>query len=1002
MDAVAALIGAIALAALVGSPILAIVAFQSARRSRELADRLAADVARLKIDLNRVSAELRGVRDAGQGPSPVAPGAATADAERSSEAAAEETPDEQVTGEPEEAPEPAVAPPFVFTDEQLARYDASHLAILQRMLSVDTADLTVREQRRHQTELAEIATRIRAKIGYTGAVPDDAIADFLAAFAEALRQRLAAVPTEVAPTEGATVEPEPARRGFEETLASQWMVWLGAATVGLGAVFLFNYAIEQGWLVPIARVSLGLALGIALVLGGEWLHRRAVSAPDHALGPDYVPPALTASGLFALFVSVYAAHALYALVGSAVAFAALGGVAFAALLLALRHGWFVGLLGLVGGYAIPQLLQSDEANALPVFLFLAVLTAGCLGLMVWRKWWWLSYATLIGALAWPVLWLAGPWSIGDQGVLGLYGLALAGLFAFFSVNLPVKRPGTPATAWLAGMLADTSGLGFVLSGILLVILANAAEFNDAAFVFLGVYAAIGLLFGIRRAAYESLAVAGALIVVVCILIWPPPVEITVPEDLIAMGVARDVSSFGPYLMPAEFKAFARALLGFGILFGLGGLIALRRGATPAIWAGISAAIPLYLFVMGYWRIAAFEVDVRWSTIAVGLSLFNLAAAALLPRLLGPRPTDAPLAIYAAGCTGAIALAFTCVLREAWLTVALSTEVLALAWIWTRLRVAEIRAVAYLVVAAVVIRLVLNDNIIDYQGSVLGPFSWVVYGYGLPALAIYVASRLFGDPRTDMLAGLCQAVAAGLAFLMVALQLRIWTSGAIDHPRYDLFDQSIQSVWWLLVAALLLYQRSVERAVWARWAGYGLLALAAMQVLFGQVLGNSPLFSHQPVGAALVVNLLLLAYGVPAVLLWLLGTSRHFALAPELCQILRIAASVLVFVFVTLQVRHFYWGSEMELTRETLPTGAEIYSYSAIWIVYALALLALGIVQRSAFWRYSSLAVLIVTVLKVFLYDMSDLTGLYRVASFVGLGLTLIAIGHVYRRFVFRA
>jgi uncharacterized membrane protein len=42
------------------------------------------------------------------------------------------------------------------------------------------------------------------------------------------------------------------------------------------------------------------------------------------------------------------------------------------------------------------------------------------------------------------------------------------------------------------------------------------------------------------------------------------------------------------------------------------------------------------------------------------------------------------------------------------------------------------------------------------------------------------------------------------------------------------------------------------------------------------------------------------------------------------------------------------------------------------------------------------------VLKVFLYDMSDLTGLYRVASFLGLGLTLIAIGHVYRRFVFRA
>ena len=50
-------------------------------------------------------------------------------------------------------------------------------------------------------------------------------------------------------------------------------------------------------------------------------------------------------------------------------------------------------------------------------------------------------------------------------------------------------------------------------------------------------------------------------------------------------------------------------------------------------------------------------------------------------------------------------------------------------------------------------------------------------------------------------------------------------------------------------------------------------------------------------------------------------------------------------------------------------------------------------------RHASLVVLIVAVVKVFLYDASDLTGLYRVASFLGLGLTLIGIGYIYRRFV---
>ena len=47
----------------------------------------------------------------------------------------------------------------------------------------------------------------------------------------------------------------------------------------------------------------------------------------------------------------------------------------------------------------------------------------------------------------------------------------------------------------------------------------------------------------------------------------------------------------------------------------------------------------------------------------------------------------------------------------------------------------------------------------------------------------------------------------------------------------------------------------------------------------------------------------------------------------------------------------------------------------------------------------TMAVLVVAVVKVFLYDASDLTGLYRVASFLGLGLTLIGIGYIYRHFV---
>jgi uncharacterized membrane protein len=46
-------------------------------------------------------------------------------------------------------------------------------------------------------------------------------------------------------------------------------------------------------------------------------------------------------------------------------------------------------------------------------------------------------------------------------------------------------------------------------------------------------------------------------------------------------------------------------------------------------------------------------------------------------------------------------------------------------------------------------------------------------------------------------------------------------------------------------------------------------------------------------------------------------------------------------------------------------------------------------------------VMLLSVLKVFLYDMKNLSDLYRVFSFLGLGVSLLALAWVYQRFVFR-
>jgi uncharacterized membrane protein len=82
------------------------------------------------------------------------------------------------------------------------------------------------------------------------------------------------------------------------------------------------------------------------------------------------------------------------------------------------------------------------------------------------------------------------------------------------------------------------------------------------------------------------------------------------------------------------------------------------------------------------------------------------------------------------------------------------------------------------------------------------------------------------------------------------------------------------------------------------------------------------------------------------------------------------------------------------------SDAEQYTYSAVWLAFGVALLAAGITLRSLPLRVASAAVIVLTVLKVFLIDMSDLTGIYRALSFLGLGAVLIGIGWFYQRLLF--
>jgi uncharacterized membrane protein len=74
-----------------------------------------------------------------------------------------------------------------------------------------------------------------------------------------------------------------------------------------------------------------------------------------------------------------------------------------------------------------------------------------------------------------------------------------------------------------------------------------------------------------------------------------------------------------------------------------------------------------------------------------------------------------------------------------------------------------------------------------------------------------------------------------------------------------------------------------------------------------------------------------------------------------------------------------------------------FTHSAVWMIYGAILMFLGFRRGSAFLRWQAMALLGLTILKVFLVDTSMLDLGYRILSFIGLGVILLAISFLYQR-----
>ena len=80
------------------------------------------------------------------------------------------------------------------------------------------------------------------------------------------------------------------------------------------------------------------------------------------------------------------------------------------------------------------------------------------------------------------------------------------------------------------------------------------------------------------------------------------------------------------------------------------------------------------------------------------------------------------------------------------------------------------------------------------------------------------------------------------------------------------------------------------------------------------------------------------------------------------------------------------------------TAAALAGNLGTWGIEGVSLLLAGFPLRERVLRLAGLALFFVCVLKLFVYDLRELETLYRIFSFIALGLILLGVSWIYTRF----
>jgi uncharacterized membrane protein len=266
-------------------------------------------------------------------------------------------------------------------------------------------------------------------------------------------------------------------------------------------------------------------------------------------------------------------------------------------------------------------------------------------------------------------------------------------------------------------------------------------------------------------------------------------------------------------------------------------------------------------------------------------------------------------------------------------------------------------------------------------------TWYALGLAAVYLGIGTAFKRRFPQRDSRFLNLLH-VAIAIGFITIAIPLKL--------------EAEWITIGWLIESAALLWVSVTVKADFLRYLAVVALALGIGRLLLIDRFHTETLILNPRFATYLV------AVGVLAGII-LFGKEHASERERPFLQLATIFLNLLSLIALTLEVSDYFdrqrtlayhpgfnYGYAYAANFAQLRLERD-FSYSAIWLLYGVVLMAVGFARKSSFVRWQSLVLIAFTIAKVFLYDVSALDKGFRILSFVALGAVLLGISFVYQR-----